>query len=257
LKFFDGDLGTPISFSEATMSLRVISAVASIINWYVLIKIVRIMQKSKIREERSETRLKDQRLLNFNLGFGLFTLIFALVPFSIQFAHFGTTESLLMLFYSLIVYLSLRLIDKSITEKKFVLLSSLFSGLAVATKVSSLLFLFVPVIGFISKIKNQRLETKLKVQKFLIFGLDFGIGTLIFTLVFSPHNLISWEDFITTIRYESMVATGKSLVFYTRQFVGSLPIIFQLSKIFPYALGWPLFILFCWVFSFCLGRIKI
>ncbi len=174
-KLLVGAFGGSISFIEAVMSLRMISAIASVINLFVLISVVKlILPISKIKNQRSETKLS--------------TLIFALVPFSIQFAHFGTTESLLMLFYSLIVYYSLLLIESKITNKKYILLSSLFSGLAIATKVSSLIFLVVPLVSFISKIpyrvnKDQRSKTRLKVQKFLIFCLSFVFCTLIFTLL--------------------------------------------------------------------------
>ena len=44
--------------------------------------------------------------------------------------------------------------------------------------------------------------------------------------------------------YETSVATGKYLVFYTRQFQNSLPYIFQFQKVFPYANG-----IFIFVFS--------
>src|SRR3990170_7291423 len=43
LKFFDGDLGMPISFEEAVLSLRVISAIASIINVIILLKLVQLI----------------------------------------------------------------------------------------------------------------------------------------------------------------------------------------------------------------------
>ena len=67
-----------ISFEEAVMSLRVISAMASIINVFVLVKIINLV-------------LKKNRTL-------LIILILTFSPFFIQFSHFGTTESFLMLF---------------------------------------------------------------------------------------------------------------------------------------------------------------
>ncbi len=209
-----------INFEEAVMSLRVISAVASIINVFVLVKIINLILK------------KNQTLL--------IILILTFSPFFIQFSHFGTTESFLMLFYSLIVYFSMRLLERRITYE--VVCLALISGLTVATKVSSAIFLIVPVIILISKIKDQRsnLISKLKV---LNFTLGFALCTLIFTLVFSPHNFINFQDFVSSIRYESDVALGRALVFYTRQFFNTVPVWFQLTKVFPYVLGWPVFIL--------------
>jgi len=91
LKFFDGDLKTPVSFGEAIISLRIISAIASIINVFVLLKIVKFLISN----------FKFQILT-------IFILIFS--PYAIQFSHFGTTESLLMLFYNLIIYFSLKIL---------------------------------------------------------------------------------------------------------------------------------------------------
>jgi 4-amino-4-deoxy-L-arabinose transferase-like glycosyltransferase len=224
LRFFDGDLGFPIGFQEAIISLRIISAVASIINVFVLIKIIDLIFK------------KTQTLL--------IILILTFSPFFIQFSHFGTTESLLMLFYSLIVYLSMQLLEKPTIG--VIMRLAFISGLAVATKVSSLIFLAVPIIILISKInppagrQKSNLSSKLKV---LNFTLGFVLCTLVFALVFSPHNLINFQDFVGSIRYESEVALGKSLVFYTRQFFNTVPVWFQWTKIFPYVLGWPVFIL--------------
>jgi len=226
-----------ITFNEAVMSLRIISAIASIINVFVLIKIVSLI--SKIKDQRSN-------------GFALCTLIFALSPFAIQFSHFGTTESLLMLFYSLIVFYCLKIIDSKILNTKCLILSSIFSGLAIATKISSIIFLAVPVCVLISKIKDQRSRLQRgspkaanPSSKFKTFSftLGFALCTLIFALIFSPHNLINYKDFISAFRYESAVATGQIKVFYTRQFEGTTPYLFQAVKVFPYALGWPVYIL--------------
>ncbi len=230
-----------INFEEAVMSLRMISAVASIFNVFVLLKIVEIFywSKSKIKYQISKTSLKF-KTFNFTLGFALYVLIFTLSPYAIQFAHFGTTESLLMLFYSLIVYFSIRMIESRTTYA--VVWLGLVSGLAIATKVSSVIFLAVPVFVFISNIKYQISKPSLKFKTF-IFTFIFALCTLIFALVFSPHNLINLQDFISSIRFESDVALGRVLVFYTRQFFNTVPVWFQLTKVFPYVLGWPVLIL--------------
>ncbi|KKP61470.1 MAG: hypothetical protein UR54_C0001G0010 [Candidatus Roizmanbacteria bacterium GW2011_GWA2_34_18] len=201
-----------ISFEEAVMSLRVISAMASIINVFVLVKIINLV-------------LKKNRTL-------LIILILTFSPFFIQFSHFGTTESFLMLFYSLIVYFSMRLLKRRTTYE--VVWLGLFSGLAIATKVSSIIFIAVPLITILSSLRSwDRYKNLIK----------FGILTIIFMVLFSPHNLINFRDFFSSIKYESDVALGKALVFYTRQFFNTVPVWFQLTKVFPYALGWPVLIL--------------
>jgi len=241
LKFFDGDLGTAISFSEATFSLRIISGLASIINVFILMRIINFIEL-KVKNEKSKAQVKIQNLIAFIL------LIFA--PYAIQYAHFGTTESLLMLFYSIMAYLSLLIVNNRISTKKFIAMSSLISGLALATKASSLIFVPITIIGLILKVKSNKLKAQDKIKNLLSSAITYILLTAILTLLFSPHNFIDWKEFLSSMEYESGVALGKIPVFYTRQFIGSIPIIFQSLKIFPYALGWPVFILFIIGFVF-------
>ena len=70
-----------------------------------------------------------------------------------------------------------------------------------------------------------------------------SLSVLIF-IISSPYNLVEPRDFKSAVfGYESDVALGKYEAFYTRQFVNTLPIVFQMEKVFPYVLGWPVFIL--------------
>jgi hypothetical protein len=68
------------------------------------------------------------------------------------------------------------------------------------------------------------------------FLLIFFVGVTL--VIFSPYNFLAWREFLGSFYYESGVATGKIDVFYTRQFKDTVPIIFQITRIFPYALGW-------------------
>ena len=158
-----------------------------------------------------------------------------------------------MLFYSLIIYYSLQLFN--ILKWRTIVFLSLFSGLSIATKVSAIIFIAVPTISIISNVKSQRSKPHLKSIKLTIFSLLryilrivfymflFLLLTAFFTILFSPHNLISFREFVESMNYESAVALGEARVFYTRQFEYALPILFQAVKIFPYVLGWPQYIL--------------
>ena len=246
MKFFDGDLDTPIGFEEATLALRYISVIASVLNVIVLMRLLQIIVGKK--------NYKAQIA-------GFFILTFS--PYFIQFSHFGTTESFLMLFYSLIVYLSLRIISEKKPSQlptiNYYLLAAT-CGLALATKVSSLVLLSVPLASIVARsfiiIKAQvaamqgfpqARRARALVGKTLMTEsaqvLLFLIITLIVTVIFSPHNFLNWEEFISSMNYESAVGLGTYIPFYTRQFVGTFPIIFQMQKILPYALGWPMYIL--------------
>ena len=217
-----------INLEEAVLALRTISAVASVINAIIVIKIIKVIIKKKEYP-----------------SWMMWTLVI-FSPYTIQFAHFGTTESLLMLFYSLIVYYSLKALDSRLRGNDIFFLS-LFSGLALATKVSSAIFLAVPIIVIASEAKQSLSLRSLRRLRLLAMTLSnvflYIIFTFLFAIIFSPHNLLNWPEFIGALRYESAVAIGAIKVFYTRQFEGTIPVWFQLTKVFPYALGWPLWIL--------------
>ena len=77
---------SPVTFEEATISLRFISAFSSILTVLILYKII-------------ENILVNKEELNF-LSRAIVFLSLSFTPFSIQIAHFGTTESLLIAIYS-------------------------------------------------------------------------------------------------------------------------------------------------------------
>ncbi|MBI3366572.1 glycosyltransferase family 39 protein, partial [Candidatus Roizmanbacteria bacterium] len=207
-------LGFPISFIEAVMALRIISAIASVLTTCILLKILvqfNIFRKKSI------------------IVYVLSSMIFIFSPVLIQFAHFGTTESLLMLFYTLIIYSSLLFINKKIPISRFLLLTFVVCGFALATKISSVVFIFIPLYLLFSRSWYK--------------GILYILLTCFVFAVFSPHNVISFVEFFNSLKYESDVATGRSIVFYTRQFRDTLPVVFQITKIFPYTLGLPVFLL--------------
>src|SRR3989338_3921610 len=145
LKFFDGDLGMPISFEEAVLSLRVISAIASIINVIILLKLVQLIISNFPASPAGRQFPISKKISINNYQLTIAFLAFTFSPFFIQFSHFGTTESLLMLLFSVVLYLSLLFTKGNLLSSNFYLLTSIFSGIAIATKVSSVLFLIVPI----------------------------------------------------------------------------------------------------------------
>lgn len=226
-----GQLSQPVSFIEAVMSLRLISALSSIFNVFILIKIVELF----IVKKKDTSQVPP-------LIYYLSTVIIIFSPVLIQFAHFGTTESLLMFFYTAIVYTSLIQLQRNRLLLIYDLSSIIWCGLAIATKVSSVIFLAVPLTAILVRVTALKKPPLSTIRTFLtqvvvFLGLTFFVG-----VIFSPHNLINWPDFLSSLSYESDVATGRYVAFYTTQFVKSIPVLFQLIKIFPYALGWPVFI---------------
>lgn len=203
----------PPTFVEATVALRVISAISSVLLVFVLLKIVSLLYKP-------HHKLYDVTTVRL---FALCVLIFQ--PYAIQFAHFGTTESLLMLFFSISVYCSLRMLQAT-KHTLPVLVVGIVLGLALGTKTSSLLFLILPTIILMYKRRWWDIPLLICI-------------VIAFTLLSSPQSFIHWNDFKSSMDYESAVGLGTYKAFYTRQFENTTPIMFQLTHILPYALGLP------------------
>ncbi len=236
MKFFDGDLMGAVGFQEATLALRLVSAAASILTGLLLVAMSSLFFDNKHRKYRA--MLLTGAIITFS-------------PYAIQFAHFGTTESLLMFYYTAITYLAIKLLKRKTTELSFVFQSAILVGLAGATKVSSAVFATVPVLSILAS-DNSRLKYPLWFQFFRkILDISFfSLFSFVIFLFFSPHIIINFNDFIGSMSYESGVALGRFTVFYTKQFVDTIPVVFQFEKIFPHALGQVGFVLFLLGFIF-------
>jgi hypothetical protein len=212
--FIRGFGNQSIGFVEATLALRFISILSSLLNLYFIIRIVALFQNPKTLSLRTII---------------LCILLFTFVPYAIQFSHFGTTESLLMALYTGIIYYSLRILNSG-DDTTALYMSSLLAGAAIGTKVSSLFFLGVPIIAIVQS-KNSSVFSKI-----LAFG-TFLFFTICAAAFFSPHNLISYDDFRGAMNYEIGIGQGTVVAFYNRQFDNTLPLLFHFARIFPYVFG--------------------
>lgn len=214
-----------LSFFDVALILRSISAVFSVFTVLAGLLIVRELIGNRIRIYQNKIILIATALV----------LIFS--PSQIQFAHFGTTESILAFFYTALIYISILFIRNKIQSINYLIGSSALLGLAVATKVSSMIFLIIPFITLFFTEKKD-------IKKKILYLIHISFFTIVLAIFFSPHYLISSKEFLSSLSYESAVALGRVKVFYTRQFEMAIPIIFQFQKIFPYALGIPALIFF-------------
>ncbi len=164
-------------------------------------------------------------------------------PGLIQISHFGTTESLLAFFFLLVLYLSFRILEKP--KIKYFIFSGIALGLAIGTKISALIFGFpvflVFIFNFAGVLKNK--NKLINLGKLFLKNLIFIIFLVLLVLLTSPYLIFAFKESRDILLYETSIATGKSAIFYTRQFIDTIPVLFQLQKIFPFTLGWPIFIL--------------
>lgn len=163
-------------------------------------------------------------------------LVTAFLPGLIQSAHFGTTESLLAFFYLTIIYCSIKLYQK----RKLVnfVWVGLSLGLALATKASAVLFILTPLMAILL-LKTKNYPTK----KLFLGLLTMFLIALAVTIFFSPFLVIDHLNSLNALGYEVAIAQGKKTIFYTRQFLNTKPFLFQIKKIFPFSIGWPVLLL--------------
>ncbi len=212
------------SFEHAALALRIFSATSSVITVIFLIKTVK-------------------RLFHLSNNWIYISLLFfTFVPAFIQFAHFGTTESVLMLCYTLLLYFAVSLLTKAYSVSQFVKYSAVIFGIALGTKVSALAFGGVPAIALLFyTIAEKKWSMWFRM---LYEGATFLLLAGAFFVITSPYNIIDFNGFMGSMTYESAVGLGEYKAFYTRSFEYSIPMIFHFFQIFPYSLGWPIFILF-------------
>lgn len=205
------------SFHQIILTLRFWSAVFSSISVLFFYLIAKELFKKK------STVIISTLLIIFNPGL-------------IQLAHFGTTESLLVLVFTINLFLSFKILKNY--KFRYIFFASIISGIGLATKITAIFFtlpIFLSLFFVFLKSKNK--------FKFFLSTIYYLPSTILFFVLFSPYNFINFSSFLSTIKYETAIATGQINVFYTHQFLNTIPYIFQFTHIFPYISGLPVFIL--------------
>ena len=162
----------------------------------------------------------------------------AFSPGMIQFAHFGTFESLLTLEYMLLLLLSFTIVKTG--ERKFYILFGIMLGLSVGTKITSVTMAPLIVIAHLL-CEKPSMEIKNVVRN--IFStkiITAAVITIGIAVISSPYHVLDWNGFMNSLNYESGVANGSLPVFYTQQFINTTPVLYQLTRVFPYILTIPL-----------------
>lgn len=221
-----------VSILQAIFFLRFWSAVASLGTVFFVYRIGEIIFKEKTAAKMA-------------------ALITVFTPGLVQIAHFGTTESLLSFFFMGLAYLALKILETN--KFSFYFLAGIFLGLSFATKLTGLLFgvpLGLVFLGNLKKYLGSKKNIGL-VFSLLLKNLGCLLIAVLTALVFCPYLVLSFQESKNTLLYEISVAKGTTNVFYTRQFIKTIPVIFQLEKIFPYVMGWPLFVF--GLLGFCLS----
>ena len=209
---------TFVSFEQAIQSLRIISAVFSVL----LIPLLYICGK---KLQNNYTGLLAALFGATSIGF-------------IQFAHFGTFEMWLTLLSLLLFLVSLFYIRKPSLTLYFCL--SLLFALLVSTKVSSIALLPLVLLPLLILRKHKTRWIRSSI-------LSIGVLALTVVTVFlitNPYAVLDYQSFRNSISYETEVATGELSVFYTGEFFNTVPILFHIIHVYPFLLNPLLTMLF-------------
>ncbi len=250
-----------VTFEHALVISRIYSALLSTL----LIPLLFVIARSLATKQSTENQNSPMRLPRSarNDIIGLLTAFFATSSVGfIQFAHFGTFEMWLTFFTTLLFWLCLRTIRKRTISDIFLL--ALVSGILVATKISHLVILPLPVIAILSKdfqyyrllfrtkrdghgefdaatiLNTFRSKISLQLQHFvkiLIRILFFAAVTLLVYFLSNPYIIFDYQSFLNSMKYESGLAIGSLPVFYTQSFYGTIPIVFQFNRVFPFIIN--------------------
>ena len=144
----------------------------------------------------------------------------------IQASHFLTVESLIGFFGLAILFCLLNYENEGGRKNIWLLIAAVTLGLGIGTKVSFILF----SLPFFSH-KRPGLFKK-------AWPLLMPIVVVLIFFLTNPFILAKFQDVKSTLQYETNVAMGKMPVFYTRQFIGTVPGWFQLIQVFPFITGW-------------------
>lgn len=158
----------------------------------------------------------------------------------IQYAHFGTFESLLTLLCLLYCYFLLEFFQKKM--RRYYIFSVVTFGLLISTKVSTAVFgvlLFLPLLYIAFKFKKQRIPHNHYIS-FLKFGYYGFISIITIASIYAltnPFSILSFNNFRSSITYESRVALGSLDVFYTGGFKETTPILYQFTRVYPFLIN--------------------
>lgn len=161
------------------------------------------------------------------LGHQFITMIITwLATFSValvQAAHFGTTESALVLVLMVLIHLSAR--HEQLSARARVLGYGLVLGLGMGFKTTALAFSIIPIAAYMMAFSPQQLRSSF-VELLLI-----GIEALAVLVISTPQVITATHAYFDTMNFEHRVVTGEADVFWTFQFHDSVNGVFEISQI--------------------------
>ncbi|MGH2549603.1 MAG: glycosyltransferase family 39 protein, partial [Thermomicrobiales bacterium] len=159
-------------------------------------------------------------------------------PMAIQLAHFFTTDSCLTFFVSLTLLLAMRAIDSG--QRRAFLICGIGFGLAMATKgsVFTLSGVVAVALFYAAWIRRSTFPAWLEAAAWTAErGCLAVLGALASFAIFEPYALVRPSTYVDQIRNQSDIIRGIFDVPFTRQYIGTTPVVYQIEQIFRWGYG--------------------
>jgi YYY domain-containing protein len=165
-------------------------------------------------------------------------VVAAAAPMSIQLAHFYTTDSWLTFFVAVTLYCTIRAAETGLT--RWFAISGVAFGLAMASKgsVFALAWLVAVAILFDAIMRvHDRESSMTAIFAMIEHSCASFIGWLVAFAIFEPYALPRPNTYIEQIETQSRIVRGIFDVPFTRQYVGTTPVLYQAEQFVKWGFG--------------------
>ncbi|HET9017873.1 MAG TPA: DUF2298 domain-containing protein [Thermomicrobiaceae bacterium] len=151
----------------------------------------------------------------------------------IQLAHFLTTDAWVTFFATAALLASLRLWQTG--RRRWAVLAGIAVGAALATKISVVSLALPVALAIVAPPPGETWRRPGRHE--VVRALLSAVAALVTFAVFEPYALLSPGPFIADAQMQWSIVTGKFDVPYTRQYVGTIPVVYQLLNLVHWGLG--------------------
>ncbi len=160
-------------------------------------------------------------------------LLLAATVMMVQLAHFFTVDAWVTFFSMALLLVCLRMYERP--SLRWTALSGALFGMALATKVSvvelAIPIVLTVVVSFRDRDWPELIES---VVKHLAVA---AVATLALFALFEPYAILQPSTFIADANLQWRIVTGRYDVPFTRQFVGDIPVRYEIGNLVHWGLG--------------------
>jgi YYY domain-containing protein len=160
-------------------------------------------------------------------------LLLATTVLTIQLAHFFTTDSWITFFAMAALYCALRIRDDD--GLRWPVLAGAALGAAFATKVSIVTLILPIAVAIVTSHRAQSSQPLIR-RPLMRAITTLGAVALVFA-IFEPYALWEPRPFLHDIVAQWEIISGRLDIPYTRQFAGTVPVVYQLDNLIRWGIG--------------------